>query len=226
MKIEVVYPPIDTELYKPVDKYEARKRLGMKKDSKILLYCGNLRGSRFPDCSMLSLLEKLVKKDPKIEFWIFAPENYENLKRKEDILSKASNINLRNNIRVTVKNLSDREKVALYSASDLFILPPFKAEEAVEPPLTVLEAMSCGLPIITNGMAQIKIIAEEVDDWILPFKNRKKLCLEEQILSLLTDEKELIDLAKKIRRSIIDNMSINKTGRRLCEIFSTFSHKY
>jgi glycosyltransferase involved in cell wall biosynthesis len=225
MKIEVVYPPIDTELYKPVDKYESRKRLGMKIDSKILLYCGNIRSSRFPDYSMLFLLKKLVKKNPKIEFWIFAPENYENLKRKEDILSKASNINLGSSIKVTIKNLSDEEKVALYSASDLFILP-FEPKEAVEPPLTVLEAMSCGLPIIANDITPIKNIAEEVDDWILPLNSMKKSCLKEQILSLLTDEEELIEPAKKIREFIVDNMSIDKAGHKLCEVFSTFSHKY
>lgn len=222
LKIQTMYPPIDTEVYKPIDKSQSRRRLGLKRSAKLLLYVGNLRKPRFPEDIILRLMKKLVKRDPRIELLVFAPENQENMKRRIEILAKASAFNLRKNIKINVRNLSEVEKSIVYSASDIFLFPPLKSGETIEPPITVLEAMSCGLPVISSDVASIKeIITDKVDGLIAPFIDEDPSILEEQISSLLEDNKVKTEVSYSARLTVVEKMSFHNSGKKFVEIFTS-----
>jgi glycosyltransferase involved in cell wall biosynthesis len=221
-KIQTIYPPIDTEFYKPLDKIQSRWRLGLKRSAKLVLYLGNLRKPRFPEDIVLRLMKKLVKKEPEIELLVFSPENNENLKRRMEILSKASALNLRQNVKINVKNLSEVEKRLVYSASDIFFFPSLKSREAVEPPIAVLEAMSCCLPVVSSAVTSIsEVITDEVDGLITPFKAENVSYLRKQISSLLLDEKFSTVLSERARQVIIQKMSFENSCKKLLKIYET-----
>ena len=224
LKVQIMYPPINTEIYKPIDKGRSRRSLGLKKSSKILLYLGNLRKHRFPEDIILKLMEQLVKKDPRIKLYVFSPKNNENVKRRIKILTKASAFNLRQNVKINVKNLSEVEKSFIYSASDIFLFPPLISGETVEPPITVLEAMSCGLPVISSDVQSItEIIKDKVDGLIIPFGKGNPLILKENIFSLLEDSNLRMEFSYKARRNVIENLTLNKSCKRLIDIFQSLS---
>lgn len=224
LKIQTMYPPIDTAVYKPLDKNQSRRRLGLKRPTKLLLYLGNLRKPRFPEDIILRLMKKLVKRDPKIRLLVFSPKNHENMKRRIEILAKASAFDLRQNVKINVRNLSEGEKSIIYSASDIFLFLPLKSGEAVEPPITVLEAMSCGLPVISSNVASIsEIITDEVDGLITPFVNEDRSILGEQISSLLEDNKVKMELSYSARRTVIEKMAPHNSCKKLVEIFTSLT---
>jgi len=224
LKIQTLYPPVDTEVYKPMDKSQSRRKLALKRSAKLLLYVGNLRKHRFPEDITLRLMKKLVKKDPQIKLLVFSPKNHENMKRKAEILAKASAFNLRQNIKINVRNLSEVEKSIIYSASDIFLFPPLKSGDSVEPPVTVLEAMSCGLPVISRDVNSIsEIITDEVNGLIMPFGNGDPSILEEQISSLLEDNYVRMEFSYNARRVIIEKLSLHNSCQRLMGIFRSLS---
>ncbi len=221
-KVQTFYPPIDTESYKPVSRSQSRRRLGLKSSAKLLLYLGNLRKYRFPEETLLNLMKKLVRRDPKIKLLVFSPENRENIRRKMEILPKVSAFNLRQNVRIHIRDLSETEKNTIYSASDIFIFPPLRSGEAVEPPITVLEAMACGLPVVSSDVASIReIITDEFDGLIRSFETGNTSSLSEQIFSLLLNEDYSKSLSDRARVVITEKMSLEKSCGRLVKIFST-----
>jgi len=225
LKIQTVYPPINTEVYKPVDKSQSRRRLGLKRSAKLLLYLGNLRKHRFPEDIILRLMEKLVKWDPRIELLVFSPENHDNMKRRIEILAKADTHNLQQNVKINVRNLSEIEKRITYSASDIFLFPPLRSGEAVEPPITVLEAMSCGLPVVSNNVTSItEVITDEVDGLIIPFGTGNPAILEEQISSLLEDNHLRMEFSYNARRNVIEKLSLHNSCKRFMDVFSSLSN--
>jgi len=224
MGIQTIYPPVDTEVYKPIDKNQSRRRLALKRPVKLLLYVGNLRENRFPEDIILRLMKKLAKRDPKIKLLIFSPQNHENMKRRIEILAKASAFNLRQNIKINVRNLSEIEKSMVYSASDLFIFPPLKSGEAVEPPITVLEAMSCGLPVVSSDVTSItEVITDEIDGLIIPFGTGDPSFLEEQISSLLEDNHVRMEFSYNARRNVIEKFSLHSSCKRFLGILRNLS---
>ena len=220
LKIQTVYPPIDTAVYKPLDKSQSRRKLGLKRSAKLLLYLGNLRKPRIPEDMILRLMRKLVRRNPKVELLVFSPKNQENVKRRTEILAKASASNLRQNIKISVRNLSELEKSIAYSASDMFLFPMPNSREAIEPPITVLEAMSCGLPVISSNVASVsEIITDEADGLITPFVDENLSILEEQISSLLEDNKAKMKLSCSARRTVIEKMALHNSCKKLIDIF-------
>ena len=220
MKIEVIYPPVDTKVYKPIDKNESRAKLGLQKEAKIILYMGNLRTSRFPEEIVLQVITKLVKECPDTKLLIFSPRTYENIKRKLEILAKTKRLNLTANVRINVKNLSEEEKIGIYSGSDIFLYPSLTPTAAIEPPLTILEAMASGLPVISNDIPSIKeVVTDRVNGLIFPFRNGEVALLEERISSLLRDNNVITELSYNARQNIVKKLSLDNSCRKLVEIY-------
>ena len=224
LKIRTIYPLVDTEVYRPFDKSRSKVTLGLGRSTKILLYIGNLRLSRFPQDTILALMKKLVEKDHQTKLMIFSPKNRENMNRSVEILAKASAFNLRQNVKIEIRNLSEVEKSVVYSASDIFLFPPLESEEAVEPPLTVLEAMSSGLPVVSSDVASTReVIANEVDGLIMSFRNEDLSLLEERVSSLLQNDKARMDLSYNARRTMTEKLSLYDPCKTLVKIYRDLS---
>ncbi len=147
-KIRVVHNGVDLEKFNPETKAGSRnsirENLGIKKDETALLFAGNdfkRKGLQFA----MQCTADLIKKGFKVKLIVAgrgksAP--YQRLVKK-------------NGYENNIMYMGHAEKIeALYCASDLFILPTF-----YDPFSNVcLEAMACGLPVITtrlNGACEI-----------------------------------------------------------------------
>jgi glycosyltransferase involved in cell wall biosynthesis len=90
--------------------------------------------------------------------------------------------------------------VKLYQNATLFVLPSY--HEGL--PTVLLEAMSCGLPIIaTDVRGNRDLISNGKNGIIIPSRDPKKLA--EAILMLLEDEKLGENLSKNARKTIEEN---------------------
>ena len=122
----------------------------------------------------------------------------------------------------SARNLSEIEKRITYSASDIFLFPPLRSGEAVEPPITVLEAMSCGLPVVSNNVTSItEVVTDEVDGLIIPFGTGNPTILEEQISSLLEDNHLRMEFSYNARRNVIEKFSLHNSCKRFMGVFSS-----
>ncbi|MCK4353365.1 glycosyltransferase family 4 protein [candidate division WOR-3 bacterium] len=145
-KIKVIYLGIDHNLFKPSNKLDARKKLNLPLNKKIILNVGTEKRRRN--------IKGLIK-----AFHLLS-QNF-----KEAILirignKKKSTDKLINKLGLQDKvwyytNISEQELSLFYSASDLFVLPSFYEGFGVP----VLEAMACGVPVITSNISSLPEVA-------------------------------------------------------------------
>ena len=206
-----VNPPINTDLFKPQDKSGARKYFNLPEDKFILLYMGNLSEVRFsPD--FISETKFLREQN---NLLVIAANHIDPYWQNSNLLHK-KNIMLRRGI------LNEMEKAMLYNAADAFILPfdtklkSYKHVFVIDPPITMLEAMSCGIPIIAPEVFSIpKIIKDGYNGYITPLGDF------EGVNMLLRDlsEEEVEEAGINARKTILNDFLYEKVALRMKRIY-------
>ena len=141
--------PIDTRLYKPGDKKEARKNLGLPLDKRIILFVSQRVTDERKGMSYLTdAIALLAKEEP------------ETARQTMVAILGGHAEELEGKLALPVFPLgyvSDEHKIVeVYNAVDVFVLP--SVEDNL--PNTIMEAMACGVPCVgfkTGG------IPEEID---------------------------------------------------------------
>jgi len=216
-KIAIVYPPVDTELYKPLSKHLVRAKLGLPKEAKIILYIGDLRPTRFPDVKVLRVMEELAKEFPEALLLIFTPESNSNIKRAHEIFRKAEILSLADRVKVYVKNLSEKEKRSIYAASDIFFFPESGSRTAVEPPLTALEAMASGVVVFAPKLSALsEIIANDENGFL--FETNDSTILSNKLADLLTDRDLRLKIFQNARQTILNKASLATAGKEMIRL--------
>jgi len=139
---------VDPELYKPVlDKTILRKKYGYNNQEKILLHVGHIKETR-----NLQVLKPLAKNGYSVIVIGGPSEGYEN-----DLIADL----IDGGITVINTYLSNIEE--FYQLADCYIFPVQNREGAIEFPLSILEAMSCNLPIVTTPFGGLPDFFEETE---------------------------------------------------------------
>ena len=141
--------PIDTRLYKPGNKEEARKHLGLPLDKRIILFVSQRVTDERKGMSYLTdAIARLAKEEP------------ETARQSVVAILGGHAEELEGKLALPVYPLgyvSDEHKIVeIYNAVDVFVLP--SVEDNL--PNTIMEAMACGVPCVgfkTGG------IPEEID---------------------------------------------------------------
>lgn len=142
-KLRVVPPPIDVGRFHRVDRAAARRALGLPEDAFQVVYIGTVSPLRFPAEEVLCALSLAGEHIPNLSLAVFAPigtHPYNLTWAAGHVRRAVAGSALP--VSVEPRDLSEEQKIALYCAADVVLLP-FSAPVAVEPPLTLLEAMAC-----------------------------------------------------------------------------------
>jgi len=120
-------------------------------------------------------------------------------------------------VAVTAKNLGENDKRVLFTKSHVFLYPALR-ESAIDPPLTVLEAMSYGLCVIATNAQSIPHILENRRG-VLIRKHRLTVDLYEK-LSMLLNSSELVKqcsaMAKRYIKVAHSSDVVVKMLEKLC----------
>ena len=127
-------------------KEECKKKLGLPRDKKILLFFGYLAPYKGPDV-LVNAMSKIIKHVPDTEL-VFAGKGV--MRDELEMLSK--NLGIEKNVRFA-GFVDDDLKGLYYKAADIFCLPSMMSTECY--PLTILEAMACGVPIVASKIGGI-----------------------------------------------------------------------
>jgi len=155
-----INPIIDTDHFKQEGKEIAREYFGLHEDDFIAGYIGNLFQERFP-MEILSKIKEIVEEKRDFKFLIISHNKNEQMEKE------IARLGISKNILYKVMNLSEEEKVLAYSALDVVLFPfsniisEHKYRIVIDPPITMLEAMSCGKPVIASNILSIPYIIED-----------------------------------------------------------------
>lgn len=178
--IRLIYNGIDLETFKRTDKQEARKALKLPENKKIILFSAN--GG--------------VKNPFKGGEFVF--EAFEKLKNRKDILF----LNIGGKNEEKSANWLDfgyvkepRIIAKLYLAADIYLFPTLAETFG----MTIVEAMSCGLPIVTFETGGVpEIVENNKSGFVVEYKNGKMLT--SALEKLLDDD----DLREKMARNAVE----------------------
>jgi len=198
-KYSTIFIPngVDTEKFKPVtaqQKNMLRSKYGLDVNDFIVLHVGPVRSGR----NQRVLLNLTTSIKVLLVVSISNPsenEVYDELLRSKAIVWKRYFPNIEE----------------IYSIADVYIFPLFEEQNSIEIPLSVLEAMSCNLPVITTrygglerlfkageGLFYVNTIEEIVN--VLEEISRAKICVN--------------------TRSKVKSLSWNKVSREISTLYS------
>ncbi len=137
---------IDMNYFVPGDVVQARKRLGLAQDGYIIGILATLRswkGHRY----LLEAFAQLTDKNIRLMIVGDGPQ-------REALQQKIAELNIGNRV---VMPGNQRDVLPWLQAMDIFVLPSY-ANEGV--PQAILQAMACGLPVITTPVGSITEVVE------------------------------------------------------------------
>lgn len=135
---------IDTEKFTSIPqdrKKELREKYSLPLDRKIVLHVGHLKGGRNVD--------KLVGIDNRYHIVLVVSSVTE--AEKDDSIRKM--LEKRGNVTIIDSYLENIQEI--YQLADVYLFPVQEVENCIDVPLSVLEAASCNLPIVTTEYGEL-----------------------------------------------------------------------
>ncbi len=196
-KIIVIHNGIDTTLFVPSDRSYLEK--------KHLLWIGRYAKGKGVEY-LIEALNILKQKHPEITLTLVGkgPD-------KDKIIKQIHNFDLTNNV-VLKDFIPNSEIVQLYQQSSIFVLPSL--EEGV--PRTILEAMSCGIPVVCSRLPQLVDIVEG-SGFLVPTKD--PLSLADSISTILSDPELAAKMSTHGRQKVLTNHSWLDTVKRTVSLY-------
>lgn len=163
-QVVVVPPCVDTSVFGPGDRKQAREAFGLRGDRLVVLCPLSIgAGRRGALDSVLVLVDEIASRCPEITL-LLAGTDGRGFSSGMDALARE--LNSRGQL-VVEADVADHRRPLLYAASDLYLSP----DDGIVPrcDLTVLEAMASGLPVVTSGPhASAGIIESGVSGYLVP----------------------------------------------------------
>ncbi|MCD1294875.1 glycosyltransferase family 1 protein [Methanocella sp. CWC-04] len=195
-KISVIHNGIDTEMFIPGKERKVNNRI---------LWIGRFVPGKGVEY-LIEAFGMLIKKYPELKLLMIGKGPL-----KDEMERKIKDMDLAKN--VTIKEfIPNKELPKVYQTSDIFVLPSL--EEGI--PRTILEAMSCELPIVCTDLPQLVDIVEDCGI-LVPVKSSKALA--ESIDSILSDGGMAKRLGKNGRDRVYRQYSWDDTVRRTIELY-------
>lgn len=218
-KLRTIPPPLDTDLFQPHDRAAARQQMGMPADAFIVVYVGTVSPLRFPAPDIMRGLSLASAKIPNLAMEIFAPvatHGYNKQWAEENVERAANEVEIP--VHIQLKDLTEPEKALVYSAADIVLLP-FIAPVAVEPPLTLLEAMACHAIVAVAPFANRSDIVQDGHNGML-YANPEEFAARLEYASTLGAEGRAA-LGKRARTTVVETNSFEAIAHAIEQAWDT-----
>ena len=190
--------------FKPRDKYNARKMLGLPSNKKMILFVGHLftrKGVEY----LIRAVNIIKEKDKKVLCCVIGSGHLEN-----DLKRLSQDLGLSNYIRFLGEK--KRDDIPFYmNACDVFVLPSLS--EGL--PVVLCEALACGKPVVATRVAGTpELINKDVGFLVEP---KDVDALAEKITSSLNkrwDKNKLIKRAKEF--------SVTNSAKKVLNVYKSF----
>lgn len=206
-KIHIINMGVDTSIFRPMDKEECRRRLGLPLDKRIVLFVGNI----IPRKGVLYLIESLehVKFDDVQCIILGAPVDREYFDTVKNRLNEID-------ADVRFFDAVPYSEVAVWmNAADVFVLP--SNEEAFG--LVALEALACGTPTIATAVGGLKeFIRDSETGYSVPIGDA--LAIADKINHVLDPENRAeVESIRENGLQVADSFSTVKQVKRILRVY-------
>ncbi len=202
-KIEVLIPGIDFNIFHPIDKNEAKKKIGAELNSKIVLFVGRVEPLKGIDV-LLYAVKILIEKyqDSSVCLWIVGGNVSKEINEWSKELQKLEKLRKLLNISASVKFVGRMDQKNLpyyYAAAELVVMPSHYESFG----MTALEAMSCGTPVIATDATGVSGFIDKRHKHLVTSSNNP-LLLSEKIHKILSNKNEYEKISREVRENVQD----------------------
>ena len=165
-KLHYIPNGVDTSIFKPLSENGKliREKLCVRKDDVLVLYFAHLRSAK-GILTLLDAIDVVINETSNVKFLIAGTGPL-----REKV--KKSLKNHEGRVHAFIRYIPDSDLPYLYNASDIYTLPSFV--EGM--PLSLMEAMACGKPVIATNVSDVPILAKNgVNGIIIPPGNANVL---------------------------------------------------
>ncbi len=209
MDVEVIPNGVDTDTFFPHEKdYELTKRLGILPEEKVVVSAGRLVGWKGLQY-MLSAIPSIKKTIKGIKYLVIGEGAY-----KKEMVIIADSLRVRDDV-IFTGEVRHVDLPRYLSLADIFIQPSI-GDEAFG--ITMIEAMSCGIPVIGTDIGGIpEIIVDGETGYLIPPRNSNAIA--ETLVKLLMDNKLKEEVGRRSRERVMEKFTWKKNAERHLEIF-------
>ncbi|HSP87181.1 MAG TPA: glycosyltransferase [Ignavibacteriaceae bacterium] len=196
-KIEQIYNGVDLKVFRKLEKEKVRKELGIPNDAAVLMFGAEKLKNEFKGGrDLINILNQLNKKiNRQIHLIILGKGKINEFNYEKFIVHSPGYV------------YDDTQLSKYYNAADLFIYPT-KADNL---PNTLIEAIACGLPCVSNDVGGCNEIVEDgVNGFLIPANSNH--LFSEKVLFLLSNNELRKEFAKNCLDITLKKFSINNSS--------------
>ncbi|XHR93381.1 glycosyltransferase family 4 protein [Mucilaginibacter sp. UC70_90] len=204
---------LETDVFKPIDKKEAKAKAGLPTD-KFIFLSGFMpsrkdlhKGTQYLLESMELLRQRLGTETDQIELVVFGNRGTENL---PDFPFKTSFLGTINN---------DEKLAVHYAAADAFLIPSLEDNL----PYTVMESLSCGTPVIaftTGGIPDM--VQHQYNGYLATYRSSESFT---DGMEWIIKHPERDKLNQQARQTVIDGFSEEVITKKHVEVYKQLLSK-
>jgi len=216
-------PVIDTGFYNPLlPKQQKREELGIPINAPVILYCGNWAVWKGVDI-LIDAMPELVNEYPDIKLvtaWGEAYDWYD--ERKLMVSKKIKELSVDKNV-IELGIVKDIQ--LLMAASDVFVAPFRNTDGVADQPLSILEAMACGKPVIATNVGGIpEIITHKINGLIVKPGDVHEL--KNALLYILENKNEAEKMGNNAAKYVAENYSVDVVVERMERVYEEVISNY
>jgi glycosyltransferase involved in cell wall biosynthesis len=195
---------LDTKIYQPMDRAEARRRLGLPMDKTVLLFaCAYLNEPRKGMDLLLQLLRHLPEEIKKNTVLYALGNGSEAL---QDLVGIST-------IRAGYVQ-KDEDKVCAYSAADVFIATTL----ADNLPLVLQESLACGTPMLATEVGGVSdVVRHGVTGFVAPPERVDEL--GRFLLELITNHGLRREMSVRCREVAVADYDLEKQAQKYRDVY-------
>jgi len=209
-RIEVIPNSLETDIFAPLPKADAKSQLGIDPETTTLLFGAATATEKRKGFSELIRAIEICLEHPQFQELAAC--------RKIEILCFGYPSEQLNELRVPVRSVgfveSDAQLGIIYSAANLFILPSLEDNL----PNTMLEAMSCGTPVLAFNVGGIPdVVIPGKTGWLVP--DRDVAQLAEALLQIVLHPETARSMGSNCRHLMEEQFSLSVQANRYLALY-------
>ncbi|HCC85803.1 MAG: Glycosyl transferase group 1 [Proteiniphilum acetatigenes] len=193
--------PIDTAVYTPMDKREARQRLNLPENKKIVLFAAAKASDPRKGMDYLVEASRIMAQQHDDILFLIAGNDGEELGKRLSLPARS------------LGYVAPQDMPGVYNAADLFVTPSLQDNL----PNTIMEAMACGMPCVgfrTGGIPEM--IDHRKNGYVAEYQNARDLA-DGLRWTLFETDSEM--LSANARRKVVEEYAQEKVAQQYRHIY-------
>jgi D-inositol-3-phosphate glycosyltransferase len=211
-RVFVVPPGVDLATFQPIDRTEARRKIGYD-SGRVLLFVGRLERLKGVEIAIRALALLRDREHDDLRLIVLGEDSRDgDESEKERLKAVAAAVGVRDRVDF-LGSVAQHELPYFYAAADACVMPSYSESFG----LVALEAQACGCPVVASGVSGLRsVVRDDVSGYLIDGHDPAEYA--ERIGRLLADP-ELAQQMGRRGRLLAQRFSWNRTADRLEGLF-------